>query len=41
MIGKELLYSSEWVVLHELAKRKGLSDLERIQTDALLNKKVN
>lgn len=41
MIDKELLYSSEWVVLHELAKRKGLSNLERIQTDASLNKKVN
>lgn len=30
MIDKELLYSSEWVVFAELAKRKGLSNLERI-----------
>lgn len=40
MKNEKIHYSKEWQVLKELAEGKGLQDLEQIQLDATLNRKI-
>lgn len=40
MKNDKIHYSKEWRVLKELAEGKGLQDLEQIQLDATLNRKI-